>query len=212
MPNIVNWTIAAQGNFRNVDQFIQILNNDYDKIHMYRIFSADVGINNTYGLQRKVTIYGECAWSVYVCMFEGPFSYYTEDLAWRKKNKDTTPFTGTTLPRLAKMLCLDISVYSQEPGMCFCEAYSINRLGQILVNKEGYFESYYIEDPNYSFDEFCEDWNYDKEKLPFNEEQYNSMVQNGQECYERAEFEFEDFYRFPRNQMINLVMTEGIKK
>ena len=40
MPNFCDYILEVQGNFRNVDAFVQIMNNNYDKLHMYRIFEA----------------------------------------------------------------------------------------------------------------------------------------------------------------------------
>lgn len=245
MPNYCTYNMTVQGNFRNVDAFVQIMNNNYDKLHMYRIFEAVPDSYEDYGFQRKVNISGYCAWSVMSCMlcesmamdiaftpaklripnkYYGGLAamlplgagYFAQDISDSIKYELMENFTGCTLTQLARFYRLEIVVYSTETGMCFCELYKINRYGQILVNKcEDYYE-YYIEDRNNSFDEYCEDLGYNKNELPFGEKEYNEAVASGDEIIYQSSSLEDEFYgskfRFPKNQMVNLVMMENKKK
>ena len=78
MPNYCYFDMEVQGNFRNVDAFVQIMNNNYDKLHMYRIFEAIPSCYRDYGFMRKVHISGYCAWSIMSCMLaDNPLLDYT---------------------------------------------------------------------------------------------------------------------------------------
>ena len=243
MPNCCDYTLEVQGNFRNVDAFVQIMNNNYDKLHMYRIFEAIPDNQEDYGFQRKVCISGYCAWSVMCCMLNTNMAmdiaftpnklripnkyyglaammplgsgYFAQDLNYSVQAELMENFTGCTLTQLARYYRLKIIVYSTEPGMCFCELYKIDDKGNILINKCENYHEYWIDDKSMTFDEYCEDYGYKKEELPFGEKEYNECVQgNGDIVFRSSDLEDEfdnSGFEFPEKQMMKMPMME-IKK
>ena len=161
MPNYCNFTISVGGRTENVNQFIDILSHNYDKVHMYRIFESIPHFINNYGMYTHAQIYGDCAWSVASCMLPGSWSYYDADFNRCKnneidrfydwKNKRTTievctmyNFNGTHLLELAKALNLTIQVYSTEPGMCFSEDIKMNFMAFTFYNSTNQLFTLYI--------------------------------------------------------------------
>ncbi|MGL5714337.1 MAG: hypothetical protein ACRCX2_15055 [Paraclostridium sp.] len=145
MPNYCNFSIGVVGKREKADKLAEYLKADYDKPkHFYRVFDADITAG--YELEGDKVAYiisGNCAWSVYSCMFEGEYTYYSSS---RKNVLETEAqnITGTTLPIESKELELDIEVFSSEPGMEFMEHYIISN-GVIKVDdcvhwSEGYDE------------------------------------------------------------------------
>ena len=138
MPNICLYEMKAVGKKENVDKLVEIMNNDYNATHMWRIFSADTNIiseptDNPY----SIIIYGDCAWSVYSCMFDGPHTYQNAN-----KNHDKN---GTDIITLSKELQLDIEIFSEESGMCFAEHYMIIK-GNLEIDESTDFIEYYDEE------------------------------------------------------------------
>lgn len=134
MPNLCDYDMRVEGKKDDIEKLHRIMKFK-DEVHMYRIFSADV-----YDLEKKnediyvASICGDCAWSVYVCMLEGPFCYYQGEQE------------GTSLLQLSKALNLKIEVYSSESGFGFQEHYYIER-GELKVNEEkDYGEFWFDED------------------------------------------------------------------
>ena len=116
MPNYCDFAMEVQGNFRNVDTFVQIMNNNYDKIHMYRIFEATPTDYENYGFQRRVCISGYCAWSVMSCMLcenvmaDRAFTIPKLRLPNGEEDWDAeTPLVRQYVPKMDY-------VYSSEPG------------------------------------------------------------------------------------------------
>lgn len=207
MPNYCYYTISVGGRTENVNKFIEIMQNDYDKVHMYRIFEANPYFVNQYGMYTHAQIDGYCAWSVSSCMLPGPYSYYNSDFN-RCKNTETDRyydgrrgiveeictmfnFNGTHLLELAKYLNLTIQIYSTEPGMCFCEDGKILPNGLMVRDNCGNYQEWYLEDFN-SYKDMLDEYGISEEKCPFSEEEFNQMRDAHQDCYEIAEYEFED--------------------
>ncbi len=207
IPNYCSYRIIAAGYQSNINYFLQIMQNDYDKTHMYRIFEALPDYQTQYGLWKRIEIVGDCAWSIWSCMFPGDYTYYTQDFSRHKNNvtenvynyktKQTENvtytmenFKGTNLLELAKQLRLDIYAFGQEPGMGFVEEYRILPNGLLITNHEGWYRSYYLgEGEDKGFKEYCDYWGYKPEELPFNEDDFNEMVEDGVEDYDEMEFE-----------------------
>ena len=243
MPNYCYFDMEVQGNFRNVDAFVRIMNNNYDKLHMYRIFEAIPSDYRDYGFMRKVHISGYCAWSIMSCMLADnplldytftppeltpihqyiPYSslfstfgngYFARDLEYTFKESGLlNNFKGCTITQLARYYKLEITIYGTESGMEFSELYKINRHGAILINKSEDYEEYFVEDPQQSFDEYCEDCGLDKNTLPFGEKEYQEAVSAGEDLIYKEDHGMEDeFYkadfRFPKRRMFNKIMME----
>lgn len=127
MPNYCNYSMCVVGKRKNVEEFIKVIQADYDygnmvfshDRHMFRVFEAECDeIEKRADGRFQTIINGYCAWSVNSCMFEG--EYYG---SFKKDYPDD--FRGTTLCRESANLNLDIEVYSEESGMCFQEHYII---------------------------------------------------------------------------------------
>lgn len=212
MPNYCSYRIIVGGRKDNVDEFIRILQNDYDKTHMYRVFEAIPQYEDTYGLYKRADIVGDVAWSVYCGMLPGPLSYYSDDLkrhqnneiidVWNSRTRETEKyeatmenFKGTNLLELADRLSLTIYAYAVEPAMCFAEEYRILPGGIKVIDREGSYNEYWLEENQHSdntydsFKEYCDYWGYNPDDLPFDEEEYNFMMENGYASYENAEFD-----------------------
>lgn len=138
MPNICNYSMRVVGKRINIKEFIKIMKADYDyysmtfshNCHFFRVFEADADEIEDYCDGRSaVTINGDCAWSVYTCMFNnGPRSYYQE-----LKRSYPNDFHGTLLPIESKRLNLDIEIFSEEGGCAFQEHYIVKQ-GEILCD------------------------------------------------------------------------------
>ena len=149
MPNYCYYSMCVKGKKENIEEFEKVMNADYDygtmnfshDRHMFRVFEAYMGEIQQVGEDIYQAIFsGNCAWSVFSCMFDGAHSYY-ESLKERYSNE----FRGTTLPLESKRLNLDIEVFSEESGMCFQEHYII-RNGTVEVDDCVDWQEYYIRD------------------------------------------------------------------
>lgn len=112
--------------------------------HMYRVFEADVCEQEQLSDDTEYRIwFGNCAWSVYCCMFDGPSTYYGT-YSENDKNDEKSLFRKehtTTLPQISQEHNLKIEVYSCEPGMCFAEHYLIKN-GEIVTEEEFEYREY----------------------------------------------------------------------
>lgn len=140
MANICNYSMRAKGKKKNIEEFIKIMKANYDyntmqftaDRHMFRIFEANLvtDIDNVDDDIYAVTIDGYCAWSVYACMFEGKYTYYSEN-----KESFGNEFRGTTIPIESERLSLDIEIFSEETEIGFTEHYIV-RKGTIELDEE----------------------------------------------------------------------------
>ena len=107
--------------------------------HLFRVFEANVNETECFCLPPDEngdiirTISGYCAWSVYSCMFEGRCTYYNDFM--RDFGIRYIGFFGTTIPKLSRLLNLDIEIFSEETGVCFQEHYRVTN-GNIIINDE----------------------------------------------------------------------------
>lgn len=146
MPNYCNYSMKVKGSATNVDEFIKIIQVDYDfddngqcnvDRHFWRVFEADVTDENIEDGYKEVIIQGYCAWSVYSCMFNGPNTY--------QSNHPDPKDGGTTLPLESARLQLDIEVFSEESGDGFMEHYLIQN-GEFEINDCVDFVEYCTDD------------------------------------------------------------------
>lgn len=171
MANDCLFNLRAVGKKKDVKKLINVFDADFDEktgeipLHLHRIFyfdieNSDMDEFNSYEDDDVINIdfVGSCAWSVYCCMFDGEFTY----------QKDDKTGTGTTIDRLSKDLNLDIEIFSEEIGMCFCEHFLIKH-GEIIINDCKDFESVYIEEYN-TYEEFrkSDDYNSKVTEILFN--------------------------------------------
>ena len=135
MPNYCDYEMRVQGKKENVEEFVRVIKTDYHYDdagnckceagrHLWRVFEANDDMVDIEDGMAVANIWGYCAWSVFSCMFDGDGTY----------QQDRPDSCGTTLQIESKNLCLDIEVYSKEPGMCFMEHYYIDN-GEITVDE-----------------------------------------------------------------------------
>ena len=146
MPNYCNYSMKVNGTKANVDEFIKIIQTDYNfddngkcnvDRHFWRVFEADVTDEIIEDDFKSVIITGYCAWSVYSCMFDGPNTY--------QSHHPNPEDGGTTLPLESARLQLDIELFSEEPGCEFMEHYLI-RNGEVEIDDCVEFSEYCTDD------------------------------------------------------------------
>jgi len=149
MPNLCSYGMKVVGTKENKDKLLEIMKRGYDctkedDIHMWRVFDA---YRNSYkgDDEELYFIGGNCAWSVYSCMFDGPGTYQQRDETGK----------GTTIVQLSKDLNLDIEIFSEEPGIGFMEHYII-RQGDVTTNDVVDYYEYDIEEYD-TYEQFLED-------------------------------------------------------
>lgn len=150
MPNYCNFDIHMSGPREKLEKLCQWFRADYRydgdeavcylkngeetipcEHHIgYRVFSFDCfDDDDITDLSGDSVWYGcgECAWSCAVCMFEGEFSYCSEE-------EDKERF-AITLPKACAELGVEVELFSNEPGMAFAEHYRIDSEGKILCDE-----------------------------------------------------------------------------
>lgn len=115
MANYCDFEMMVRGKSERVDTFYRYLT-DYENSlkNFARIFSAEIDSEsvNDEGI-KTMKIFGDCAWSVYSCMCEGKYAYFTE-------NKDAD-LNLTCLREATEELSLEVEVRATEEGMGFWE-------------------------------------------------------------------------------------------
>ena len=170
MANYCDYNMKIIGYPSNVGKALEIIMQNYSywsptflknpKPHLYRVFEANLGdMRNVTQSIVSMEVYGYCAWSVYSCMMEGPFTYYNDFRPNNPDKKTTMDYisAGTSLIQMCRDLNLYIEVYSDEPGMGFQEHIVINNFGKILIDDthEGVIHVY--ADDEEMFKEYYED-------------------------------------------------------
>ena len=170
MPNWCEYSMRIKGSKRNISKFCSYMVAGYrygETAEIYRVIGnrevptahhigyrvasfefSDSAVEDLKNLKANdeycLQAWGDCAWSVFSTMFSGEHTYYTdlhkEHLAKYKKDP------AWTIPIAAKMLKLDIEIYSTESGNCFAEHYIVNKEGKILKNEETEYGIVFIED------------------------------------------------------------------
>lgn len=142
MPNYCNYELLAKGSKENLLKLKEVfqsnynykkqddgafIENDCNWKHLFRVFEAE-SIENDLD-EGEINIYGYCAWSVYCCMCEGEYTYYSDTI-----DEYGDAFKGTTLQELSRELNLDIEIFSDESGCGFMEHYAY-RKGECIHNE-----------------------------------------------------------------------------
>ena len=113
MANNCDFELMVRGKQENVDTFFRYLT-DYDNSpkNFARIFSAEIDSEsvNDEGI-KTMMIFGDCAWSVYSCMCEGEYTYFSEGDGVKL----------TCLREATAELSLEVEIRSKEDGMGFWE-------------------------------------------------------------------------------------------
>lgn len=162
MPNWTFTRISVVGRKECVKEFIKVLNANYDynkynfdhKFHIFRTLVQSYD-HEIYGQIMQADIYVECAWSVYVCMFKGPHTYYNDRIGLYNR--------AVSIDELSKIYNLNIEIWSEEPGLCFQEHYYIIN-GNIIINEEFSSKYGYIYTNEIDYNEYldiCKDCNID---------------------------------------------------
>ena len=171
MANNCFYTLKAAGAKESVQELLDIMQyKKEDTVMFARIFDAEE--DDTVELadgRVLMSISGDCAWSVYSCMFEGNGTYFNSA---REANPQLS-----SIPIESKRLGLDIEIYSSEPGMGFAEHYRVTN-GDILISDETpYSELYWNKDEYPDFASFKEDYGFSDEVTEdqFDEDGYASL-------------------------------------
>lgn len=110
MANYCDFSMKVVGLPEKVQEFVDILKGDSTR-HMYRIFKANILCEEALDQNKKaVLIKGFCAWNINGCMTNNGICYFNQAKQAGDKN-------GTTLQKESQNLCLEIEVFSSEPGM-----------------------------------------------------------------------------------------------
>ena len=151
MPNYCSYVMKVKGKKLNVEEFIKVMQADYNYLTMKfsferhmggRVFDATVTEIVKEEDDYIVMLNGDCAWSVDCCMRNSTYSYYRNFLwDYGKECK------STTLELESKRLKLKIEVFSEEPGMCFAEHYCYDN-GNLICEEIVDYNEY----PIYEFD------------------------------------------------------------
>lgn len=167
MANNCFYDMHVRGSIDNVDQFLDILQYKHHKYQFSRVFGADVYDfevqSNEEGSFATAMVYGDCAWSVAVCMTDCDWSYQLS----------IPKYEMTTLQNMSRQLNLDIEVWSEEPGMGFQEHYLYKNGVEVLnVCLDDYISAFYdpeeypnfkdfaqaIGHPEIKIDDLCDGW------------------------------------------------------
>ena len=131
--------------------------------HLFRVFEANVNETECFCLPPDENgdiiraVSGYCAWSVYSCMFEGRCTYYNDFM--RDFGIRYIGFFGTTIPKLSRLLNLDIEIFSEETGVCFQEHYRVTN-GNIIINDEVHITVDYDEETQEDIIQGGFDWKF----------------------------------------------------
>ena len=150
MPNYCYYQMKVVGKKENVEEFIKVMQADYDYSEMKFSFDRHMGgrVFEAYVDEFKeiekgnyaALISGDCAWSVVCCMFDGALTYHND-----LKTRHPENCKSTTIPIESENLDLDIEIFSEESGMCFQEHYLV-RKGVIEIDDCVDYNEYYVEE------------------------------------------------------------------
>lgn len=214
MPNWTETRINVVGRKECVEEFIKVLNADYDyynykfdhNFHVYRTWVDSYDIEH-YGLIAQASIYLQCAWSVYLCMFKGPETYYNNHVGGYNR--------AVSIDELSKIYGLYIEIWSDEPLMEFQEHYYIIN-GKIIIDEcfSSQFGGHILE----NFESYSEYINiYINSDFKLSEEEFNSIKQTNPYYYldppDFKEWHFNKnvFYAKPNNLCYN-IMIKSVNK
>ena len=132
MANDCLFTLKVRGTNKNkINAFLRAVGqSNYHYEHLSRIFEFT---NEEVDLVKEDNAYvgecwGDCAWSVWSCMFEGDHTYYSDF-----KSNDNGK--RTTIDRLCKKYNVRCEIFSEEYGVGFQEHYLIDEDGVVLVDE-----------------------------------------------------------------------------
>lgn len=126
MANNCYYEMKVKGNKEDCNRLFKILNYEDNEYYLARIFSVDI-IDEE---DDRITLCGDCAWSVYTCMCEGSVGTYKK---FDEEVRDDKGRLMTTIAYLSDILNLEIEVISDEPGMGFSE-HLCYKNGEEIVN------------------------------------------------------------------------------
>lgn len=206
MPNYSYGNIMVRGYKNNVDEFVKIMQANYDyrtmefshKPHMYRIFECDCYKEEIEGGIKTAYLTTEQAWSAYVCMFDGLLTYYDD-------NKNRHQF-ATCVENEAKRLSLDVEIFAEEEGIGFQEHYIVDRFGNIEVDEREDMERHYFCDYD-SVEEYNEEYNTD-----FTQEDWDYAMKNYNGIYTIDGIEDYDEFTIDQYKDICGVVIAKVKK
>lgn len=214
MPNYCDYSIHIHGQKKNVLKLAEWLSADYSytkkgpniffklngketetEHHIgWRVFECyyDRDQFDSIPDDIDVTLYasGYCAWSVYSCMMEGPFTYYTDNHEEMMKSRGVD--YSLTLPAACRLLSVEAEIFSDEPGMCFSEHYHISPEGEILTEDEAEYIELYIEETE-SYEEFAKTFD---DGCPVTKEEFSKAKEAGNSCVVKCAWLKDDEWPF----------------
>ncbi len=129
MANWCSFRMMVRGKKDGVDTFYRYLT-DYENSPRYfaRIFNAEKDSESIDGEIKTMRLSGDCAWSVYSCMCEGKYTYYSD-------SHETVPKL-ICLREATELLHIEVEIKSEEPGMGFWEHFHYKD-GDCLCDETG---------------------------------------------------------------------------
>ena len=143
MPNICEFEMFVNSDTQEeLKKFIEVVLAKYD-YNSPEICNADYHLSRVWVGESSISIkgntaiiVGDCAWSVFSCMFEGTWAYYNDIVKSYAVNK------VTSIPRISKLLNLRIEIISIESGLLFIEHYVVDKGDVLLDDSENYYGAY----------------------------------------------------------------------
>ena len=123
MANLCSYVMKIVSDKKeNVDKVMNLLNEtNMDKEYIGgRIDSSIYEYEKTKNGRYSVSVFGDCAWSIWGCLFGGE---WTNDL------------NSMTIVQASKKFNLDVEIFSQEPAAGFAEHYLIKN-GDVLIDDD----------------------------------------------------------------------------
>ena len=204
MPNICDYSMKVIGREEDVNEFIEIMQNDYDCTpneprHFWRVFEAYEDYrDDLWNGMVSVQLSGDCAWSVHTCMTEGGYQ--------RDHMSDGT--NGTTLRAESERLNLVIEVFSEECGMGFMEHY-LYAFGKEIFDICVDYHEYYLENFD-SVEEFNEELNLNWTQEEFDNYEDDRYTEGGLEW--DFSINLERYYDYQEEFTQSLPIREDIEE
>ena len=128
MANNCGYEIRVKGKKENLEKFYHYMdyeNQNEEEKHFARIFSHEREYYTTTDGNEGMYIYGDCAWSLHTCLMKGQGSYFGSE--------DENPQLVNAVD-VSKELDLEIEMWSEEPGVGFCEHKYIKK-GEVIFDE-----------------------------------------------------------------------------
>jgi len=205
MPNYCNYSARIKGEKKNVLKLAEWLEANYympegseelkvvvtrDGVEVptehhigYRVFDFWYDTNEFKNNSDTdvITLHGDgdCAWSVYSCMFNGAIGTYMGD-----RGRDNEKHKSISIDDACGLLGVTIEIFSTEPGCCFAEHYLIDETGEVIINDETEYTELYLGDfDTDDYDEYSRMYKEEYDEEPYvSKELFETAVNLGLDC------------------------------